>query len=100
MLLKVMLLAPIVVLVTFRAVPVVAAMVLFDPVTLTVPPPVARKPVPEVVGMVSAELGAKLIIVPVLLVSLTAVFAPVESPIVGLLKLIVPPELLAMFSPA
>src|SRR5438270_4080563 len=51
MLLKFRPLAPIVVFATFRAVPVVESIVLAEPVTLTVPPPVALKPAPEVVSM-------------------------------------------------
>ncbi len=51
MLWNVTLLAPIVVLATLSAVPVPELMVLPVPCTVTVPPPVARKPVPEVVVM-------------------------------------------------
>src|SRR5947207_12101046 len=48
---KVRPLAPMFVLATLRAVPVVESIVLTVPVTLTVPPPVALKPAPEVVSM-------------------------------------------------
>src|SRR3954465_6916924 len=62
---KVRPLAPIVVLATFRAVPLVALRVLFDPVPLPVPPPVARKPVPELVSTVRLP-PLKLTVAPVL----------------------------------
>ena len=44
-------LAPIVVLATLSAVPVVETMLLFEPVTVTVPPFVALKPIAVVVSM-------------------------------------------------
>src|SRR5262245_50250716 len=59
--------APMFVLVTFRAVPVVVAIVLVEPVTLTVPPPVALKALLAPVDNVTPPLN---VIVPlVLLVS-------------------------------
>ena len=61
--------APIVVLATLSAVPVVEVMVLPEPCTVTVPPPVALKPVPLVVVM-SRPLppaALKLMVAPVLL---------------------------------
>jgi hypothetical protein len=74
------------------AVPLPVAMVLFAPATLTVPPPVALKPAPLVVLMARLPLP-KLIVAPVLLLSVTAAFAPVLTVLAGLLKLIVPPLL-------
>ena len=70
-----------VVLATLSAVPVPELMVLPVPCTVTVPPPVALKPVPDVVVMSRPlpPLALKLIVAPVLLARLTAVFAPVVS---------------------
>ena len=59
---------------------------------MIVPPPSAEKPVPVVVEMSSPAppVGLKLIVPPALPTSsVTALFAPVVSAIVGLLKLIV-----------
>src|SRR3954468_9354435 len=69
MLLNVSPLAPIVVLVTLRAVPVVVASVLVAPVTVTVPPPVAAKAAFAPVDNVS--VFEKDIVEPVLLVNET-----------------------------
>ncbi len=85
-LLKVTPLPPMVVLVILTAVPVVVAIVLFAPVTLTVPPPVAEKPLPETPVMV---MLLKLKMPPVLLVRLTPLAAPV-APIVMLRTVVVP----------
>src|SRR5580765_7717438 len=65
MLLKFSPLAPIVVFATFSAVPVVVASVLFDPVTLTVPPPVALNAVFAPVEAMTPPV--RLIVAPVLL---------------------------------
>ena len=84
---------------TSSATPPLETTVLPVPVTEIVPPPSAEKPVPVVVEMsrpLPPPAGVKLIVPPALLVSsVTALFAPVVSAIVGLLKLIVPPLLLA-----
>ena len=82
-------LAPIVVLATLSAVPVPVSIVLPAPVTVTVPPPVALKPAPLVVSM-SSPPPVKLIVWPVLVVSVTAVLAPVLSVLVVPLKVVVP----------
>jgi len=79
---------PIEVLTTLSAVPVVEVIVLPVPAVVTVPPPVALKPVPLVVVIASPPFG-KLIVPPVLFSRLTAVFAPVVSVVLPL-KLIVP----------
>src|SRR5215468_259063 len=83
-------LAPIVVLAMFTPVPVVVETVLlFAPVvTATVPPPVAVKPVPLVVVIANPPLE-KLIVAPELLVSVTAVLAPVLNDLVAPLKVMV-----------
>ena len=57
-------------------------MVLPVPCTVTVPPPVALKPTPDVVVMsrpLPPDVALKLIVAPVLLARLTAVLAPVVS---------------------
>ncbi len=91
MLRKVNPLAPMVVSVTLSAVPVVLLMVLgFTPVvTLTVPPPVALKPMPLVVS-ISSPTPLKLIVPPSLLSRLTAVSALVFNVLVPPLKFTVP----------
>ena len=70
---------------------------------MIVPPPSAEKPVPVVVEMSSPlppPAGAKLTVPPALPTSsVTALLVPVVSAIVGLLKLIVPPLLLATWIP-
>src|SRR5438067_11010773 len=78
MLRKVRPLAPMVVLATFRPVPLVVAIVfgLAPVVTLTVPPPVAVNPVPLDVVTASPP-PEKLTVAPVLFVSVTAVLAAV-----------------------
>ena len=75
-------LAPMVVLATFSAVPVVVAIVLAVPVTLTVPPPVAWNPPPLVASM-SSPPPVKLIVAPVLSVRMTAVAVPPFSTLFG-----------------
>src|SRR5262245_25296002 len=101
MLRKVIPLAPIVVLTTFSAVPVVESMVLLlaPVVTLIVPPPVALKPAALVVSMFRPP-PPKLTVPPALFVSsVTALLVPVFRFLVGLLKLIVPPLLFATRMP-
>ena len=61
-------LAPIVVLVTFSAVPVVEVIVFVLPVTFSVPPPVALKP----------ALAAELIAIPPVKVNVVFVLVPVS----------------------
>ncbi len=77
---------------TFNAIALVDRMVLLDPRTLIVPPPVALKPMPDEV-IISRPLGLllKLMVEPVLLVKVTAVLVPVVSDTCEPLKLIVPP---------
>src|SRR4051794_26780243 len=89
MLRKVSALAPIVVLATFKAVPVDVVMVLAAPVTLTVPPPVALKPLALVVVMAKLP-PVKLIVAPVLVARLTAAPAPVLMIWLALVKATVP----------
>src|SRR5262245_23463572 len=91
MLLNVSPLAPMVVFATFRAVPVCELIVLFDPVTLTVPPPVALNPVPLVVVIARLPL-LKVIVPPVLLVRLTAVAVVVDA-VTEPPNVVVPPDL-------
>jgi hypothetical protein len=92
MLRNVRLLAPIVVLAMFSAIPVVPEMVLTIEVlfwvALTVPPPVALKPVPLVV--VRFRPPAKLIVPPVLPVRLIA-FAVVVVAVIVPAKVVVSP---------
>src|SRR5262245_33219326 len=95
---NVTLLAPMLVLAMLRAVPVVEVMLLLEPMTLTVPPPVAEKPVPLVLSISSPPL-LKLMVAPVLLESETAVDAPVFSVLVPPEKSIVPPVLLLTVMP-
>ena len=80
------------VLATFSAVPVVVAIVLTVPVTLTVPPPVATKPLPLVASM-SSPPPVKLMVAPVLLVRLTAVDVPPFSTLLAPENVIVPAAL-------
>ena len=65
---------------------------------MTVPPPVALKPAPEVVSMSSPPF-VKLIVAPVLLLSVTAGLAPVFSVFVAPLKVTVPPVLFCTRTP-
>src|SRR5207244_2741895 len=86
---KVSPLAPMVVLVTLRAEPVVESIVLLEPVTLTATAPLmALKPVPEVVSIFSPPFE-KVIVALSLLSSVTAVLVPVLRFLVPLLKLMV-----------
>ncbi len=99
---KLMPLAPALTPVRLMTWPVAVWMLLPVPVTVTVPPPVALKPAPLVVTMSSSlppAKGAKLIVAPLLLLSVTAVFAPVFRLIVWPVRLTVPPVLLAMLMP-
>src|SRR5438132_11833130 len=91
---------PMVVFTTFSAVPVSAVIVLaFAPVvTPIVPPPVALKPTPLVV-VICKPPPAKLIVAPVLLVTLTAVLEPVVNVFVPPLNVRVPPVLLPSVMP-
>src|SRR5262245_18967563 len=89
MLLNVSPLAPMDVLATFSAVPVVELMVLFAPVTFTVPPPVALNPAPLVVVIARLPL-LNVIVPPVLLVRLTAV-AVVVVAVTDPTNVVVPP---------
>src|SRR5437870_13479571 len=84
-------LAPMFVFATFSAVPVVEEIPLFDPVTLTVPPPVALKPAPEVVMMVRLPL-LKVIVWPEP-VDEYAADAPVLSTFSAPLQVVEPPVL-------
>src|SRR5205085_11471680 len=88
---KVSPLAPMFVLDTFRAVPVVESIVLAEPVTLTVPPPVALKPAPLVVSMLRPP-PLKVIVWPEP-VDENAVDAPVLSVFVEPLNVVDPPAL-------
>ena len=83
--------APMVVLTTLSAVPLVDAIVfgLAPVVTPIVPPPVALKPAPLVV-VIASPPPVKLIVAPVLLLTFTAGFTPVLSVFVAPLKAMVP----------
>src|SRR5216683_4836973 len=102
MLWKVMWLAPMLVLTMLRPVPEVLLIVfgLAPVVTLTVPPPVALKPVPAPVSM-SRPPPLKVIVVPALLpLIVTAVLAPVFSVLVVPLRVTAPlPVLFATRTP-
>src|SRR5689334_19234748 len=84
-------LAPMFVLETVSAVPVVVSIVFAVPVTLTVPPPVALKPAPEVVSMLRPPL-LKVIVCPEP-VDENAADAPVLSVFVVPLNVVEPPVL-------
>ena len=90
MLRKVRPLAPMVVLATFSAVPVVVASVLAAPVTLTVPPPVAVKA--ATVPVESWTPPVRLMVAPVLLVRLMPSPVPPVS-VMGPEMATVPPVL-------
>src|SRR5262249_14798894 len=76
----------------------VEVIVLPAPLAFTVPPPVALKPVALVVSMPRPPLE-KSIVAPVLLLSATAVLAPVFSVLVPPLKAMVRPVLFATLMP-
>src|SRR5262245_36467446 len=92
MLWKINPLTPIVVLVTFSAVPVVVVIVLPVPVTTRVPVVVAVDPPPLVVS-ISSPPPMKLMVVPVLLVRLTAVDVPPFSTLLAPENVYVPAAL-------
>src|SRR5262249_51549740 len=97
-------LAPMVVLLTLRAVPVVLLIVLPVPVTFTVPPPVALKPAPDVAVMsrpLPPPAGVTFTVVPELFpLMLNAVLVPVFSVMVWPFSVTVPiPVLFAMLIP-
>ena len=91
-------LAPMVVLAMLSAVPLLESIVLFEPVTVTVPSPVALKPAPDVVAMSSPPF-VKSIVVPRLSLSETAGLVPVVRVLAGPVRATVPPVLFATLMP-
>ncbi len=88
---KVTSLAPIAVLLIFSAVPVVVAMWLPDPVTLTVPPPVATKPAP-------LPVTSMVMLAPVKL-KVAALVPPMLTPVPTVVSTLTVPEKVTVVPP-